>query len=52
MKRNSVLAFFAAFLFLLVGIFNFIDHNAFRGTIGIIGALSFLLAGIHWGRTR
>jgi hypothetical protein len=52
MKLNAILAFTAGGLFLVAGILSFVNGNSSRGIIGCIGALSFLLAGIHWGRNN
>ena len=51
MKRSSILAYFAAVLLFVASIFNYIEGAVFRGVIGTIGGISFILAGIHWGRT-
>jgi hypothetical protein len=50
MNRNSVLSYIAAVLFLIAAILSFVNRESFRAVLGCIGALSFLLAGIHWGR--
>jgi hypothetical protein len=50
MKRNYILSFIAAFLFALAAVLSFINGSVFRGVIGTIGAISFLLSGLHWRR--
>jgi hypothetical protein len=52
MKRSYILSFVAAGLFAVAAVLNFINGSSFRGVIGCIGAISFLLAGIHWRRTN
>jgi hypothetical protein len=51
MKRNYILAFVAAALFATASLFNFIQGSTPRGIISLIGAISFLLAGIHYKRS-
>lgn len=51
MKRNYILVFGAAGLFAVASLLNFIEGNTSRGVIGLIGAVSFLLAGIHYKRS-
>jgi hypothetical protein len=50
MKRNSILAFVAAVLFVVAAVLGFISGSSFRGVIGTIAAISFLLTGLHWNR--
>jgi hypothetical protein len=49
--KNYVLAFIAAALFAIAGVLSIIYGVSARAVISLIGALSFLLAGIHWRRT-
>ena len=51
MKRNYILVFGAAGLFAVASLLNFIEGNTSRGVIGLIAAVSFLLAGIHYKRS-
>ncbi|HWJ90171.1 MAG TPA: hypothetical protein VNR87_03625 [Flavisolibacter sp.] len=48
--KNYVLAFIAAGLFAIASVLSIINGISVRAVIGFIGALSFLLAGIHWRR--
>jgi hypothetical protein len=50
MKKGYILSFMAAALFAAAAILSFISGNVFRGIIGTVGAISFLLSGIHWRR--
>jgi len=50
MKRNYILAFVAAALFAIACIISFIGGSPSRGAISLIGAISFLLSGIHYRR--
>jgi hypothetical protein len=50
MKNTHVLYYVAAGLFAIAGIISFINGSLFRGFIGVIGAISFTLSGIHWKR--
>jgi hypothetical protein len=51
MKKSYILVFIAAALFAIASIFNFIEGSIPRGVISFIGAVSFLLAGIHYKRS-
>jgi hypothetical protein len=50
MKKNSLLAFIAALLFAVAAIISAVNGTTFRAVISGIAALSFILAGIHWGK--
>ncbi|MGZ3837052.1 MAG: hypothetical protein ACXVMS_11910 [Flavisolibacter sp.] len=52
MKNNHVLAFIAAALFALASLLGFINGAYVRATISLIGAIVFLLSGIHYTRIR
>jgi hypothetical protein len=49
-KSYYVLAFLAAVLFAIAGIISMINGSVFRGALGFLGALSFILAGVEWRR--
>lgn len=51
MKKNHTLVFIAAALFAVASLFSFMEGSTPRGIIGLIGAISFLLAGIHYKRS-
>jgi membrane-bound ClpP family serine protease len=51
MKKGYIFIFAAAVLFAIASIFNFIEGSIPRGVISLIGAVSFLLAGIHYKRS-
>jgi hypothetical protein len=48
MKRIDYLYFLAGTLFAVAAVLNFINGSVFRGMIGVIGTLSFVLGGLHW----
>ncbi|HEU4632630.1 MAG TPA: hypothetical protein VFS22_01515 [Flavisolibacter sp.] len=51
MKRNYTLVFVAAAVFAVASLYNFIEGFTSRGIIGLLAAISFLLAGIHYKRS-
>jgi TM2 domain-containing membrane protein YozV len=52
MKNNHILSFIAAALLAIAGILSFINGSVFRGIIGLIGTISFILSGIHYRKAR
>jgi len=50
MKRADLLYFVAASLFTIAAVIGFINGSVLPQIIGIIGAISFTLSGIHWRR--
>jgi hypothetical protein len=50
MKKGYILSFVAALLFAVAAVLSFTSGYIFRGIIGSVGAMSFLLSGIHWRR--
>jgi hypothetical protein len=48
--KNYLLAFIAAFMFAVAAVVMWINGVGSRAAVSAIGAVSFLLAGIHWRR--
>jgi hypothetical protein len=49
-KRSYLLGFIAAFLFAAAAVLSFINGSVFRGVIGSLLGMMFLLSGLHWRR--
>lgn len=52
MKRNYIFSFVAAALFTIASVLSFINGSYFRGVVGFIAAIAFLLSGIHYRRSN
>ena len=48
--KSYVLSFIAAAMFAVAAIMGFMNESNSRGMVGLIGCISFVLAGIHWKR--
>ncbi|HEX2607884.1 MAG TPA: hypothetical protein VHK91_10915 [Flavisolibacter sp.] len=50
MKSTYLLYFVAAVLFAIAAVLSLINASYFRAGIGVVGSISFILAGIHYRR--
>lgn len=50
--RTFILSVIASALFAVAAVISFINGNSFRAVIGLVGAVSFLLAGLHWRKNK
>ncbi|MGZ5287442.1 MAG: hypothetical protein ACXWB9_09675 [Flavisolibacter sp.] len=48
--KSYVMLFIVAAMFAIAALMGFLDESNPRGVFGLIGCISFVLAGIHWKR--